>query len=283
MTILISDLTSELGRALGRLFTDNGTRVVDFDQMCSSGFEASDDHLELIIHTGIRLNRSTRTTTEENNLNCTREVVRFAKRTQTPLLMMSSILAQGPSPKNQPHENAFVSAPIDSISTSIQAAENLVVKGNLEDYCIFRLAIPYGMPGEFELFCQKLSTAHIVPMLPSREFSMIHIRDVYAACVTYMTTGKALNGIFHLSDGVSRSFEDMVNLTTRDNGHALRIPKQTESGWRISMAVLGMGHWAMLRYLSKHSWTSSPSELKEHLNLELTGRFAAYLTQLVRW
>ena len=27
---------------------------------------------------------------------------------------------------------------------------------------------------------------------------------------------------------------------------------------------------------------SSPSELKDHLNLELTGRFAAYLTQLVR-
>ena len=43
--------------------------------------------------------------------------------------------------------------------------------------------------------------------------------------VKYMNTDKALNAIFHLSDGVSRSFEDIVNLTTRDNGHALRIPK----------------------------------------------------------
>ena len=46
MTILISDLTSELGRALAYFFTDNGSRVIDFDEMRFSRFEASDERPE---------------------------------------------------------------------------------------------------------------------------------------------------------------------------------------------------------------------------------------------
>ncbi len=210
-----------------------------------------------IVHADTHLHSARQRTAVDNNILGTRAVRGCAQRWDVPVIYLSSIVAQGPS-KDGPHIATHPNAPVGVIARSLCVAEKLLVNREV-DADVFRLAVPYGFDGSFDVLCKGLKKSALRPLARDVRLSFIHLEDIVPAILQRLDRQNITPFFGHLSDGLDRTGEDLLNAIERNGKTALRLPIGIPRVlWKITDRLsTPFGNWDMISHLSNGSnWTS---------------------------
>ncbi len=281
MQILVTGAHRELGRSVSDGLIRNGHRVTRVSRTPANlpkNLETIE--FDLIVHADMTLGATRDRTVIDDNLFGARRLISLIGQRQTKVIALSSFVAQGPSVPEQPHISDEPTAPKGMIARSLLSAESLLWKSPLKQLTIFRLAVPYGAEGAFAQLCRSLKKTRIRPMLSDVRLSFIHVLDIVKAIELSASADKVHRFRAHLSDGVFRTGDDLLNALEDEEEVCLRIPVPTVG------TVLGLagelarpfGSWEMALHLGHGTcWTSTPAEAEETLGFAATENWRAFL------
>ncbi len=261
--IIVTGTHLPLGGAIAHRLERLGHEVLKVNRAVSLGHPTESlSTATSIIHADIHLHASRVRTAVDSNILGTRAVRKCAGILSVPVVYLSSIVAQGPSTHNIPHEDTTQNMPQGVVARSIGISEQLLLKSNV-DADIFRLAIPYGFDGSFDSVCETLRRSRIRPLLNQIKLSFIHVDDVVEGILKRIESRNGPAFFGHLSDGVERSSEDLLNALERTAHMAVRLPFGVpKTFWKFADRVTSpFGNWDMMPHLSYGwVWTSRSKE-----------------------
>ena len=235
-----------------------------------------------IIHADIALQATRHRTAVDSNILGTRAVRRCARQLEIPVIHLSSIVAQGPSAPHQPHIATTPMVPHGVIARSLGIAEQVLIKSRV-DADIFRLAVPYGFNGSFDAVCNGLRRSRVRPLSSQINLSFIHITDLVRTIEQRLKHREHSSFFGHISDGVTRSGEDLLNAIARSGNTALRLPfAPPKSIWKLADRLSSpFGNWDMMSHLTHGTtWTSLPSEAESAFSFCPTMSWSTHLREL---
>jgi nucleoside-diphosphate-sugar epimerase len=252
-----------LGGAIATHLERNGHEVRRVNRAVSLGHPSDPlSNASGIINADIELHATRHRTAVDCNILGTRAVRRCARQLNIPVIQLSSIVAQGPSTVQQPHISTAPMAPHGVIARSLGIAEQLLIKSRV-DADVFRLAVPYGFDGSFDCVCNGLRRSRVRPLLARVHLSFIHIQDLVRTIECRLEHREEPAFFGHLSDGVTRTGEDLLNALERSGNSAIRLPFALPKRiWQIADRLASpFGNWDMMTHLGHGAaWTSLPTE-----------------------
>ena len=281
MQILVTGAHRELGRSVADGLIRNGhgvTRVSRTPADLPNKLQTI--QFDLIVHADMALGATRDRTVIDDNLFGARRLISLVGDKQTKVIALSSMVAQGPSAPEQPHSSDQPTAPKGMIARSLLSAESLLWKSPLQQLTIFRLAVPYGAEGAFAQLCRSIKKSRIRPMLSDVRLSFIHILDIVKAIELSAATQENRRFRAHLSDGVFRTGDDLLNALEGDDEVTLRIPVPT-LGTVLGLAgelARPFGSWEMALHLGHGTcWTNTPAEAEATLGFAATENWRAFI------
>lgn len=283
MKFLVTGVHRELGRSVAEQLVHEGHDVLRLGRTSASGVQnACAQAIDAIVHADISLSASRDKTAIDDNLFGVRHLVELTANSQTPLIVLSSIVAQGPSSNGLPHENIGRDAPNGMIARSIRSAEMVLWNANLSNLTIFRLGIPYGFDGAFAEICSAIRRSKVRPLFNPLGLTFIHVGDIASAIIARAGGAGSPRLHCHLSDGVVRSGSDLLNalemtdevvfhMPTRLNGRLLRWTGELSRPFDI---------WDMTAHLSHGGyWTSVASQAETDFGFAPLYNWTSHLRQ----
>jgi nucleoside-diphosphate-sugar epimerase len=261
--LIVTGTHLPLGAAVATKLERNGVPVRRVNRAIALGHPSwALSDVTGIVNADIQLHAARQRTAVDGNILGTRAVRRCARQLEVPVIQLSSIVAQGPSVAQRPHTLPTPMSPQGVIARSIGIAEQLLLKSSV-DADVFRLAVPYGFGSSFDGVCNTLRRTRIRPLLSHINLSFIHIEDVVRTIEQRFEHRGDAPFFGHLSDGVRRSGEDLLNALERTGTPAVRLPLTLPKRlWQIADRLSSpFGNWDMLSHLSHgKTWTSRSSE-----------------------
>jgi len=216
----------------------------------------------------------------DDNLFGARRLIEIIGSKETKVIALSSLVAQGPSAPAKPHTSDMPAQPKGMIARSLLSAESLLWDSDVQRLTIFRLAVPYGAEGAFAQLCRSMKKSRIRPMLSDVRLSFIHVLDIVKAIELAASDPENRRLRLHLSDGIIRTGDDLLNALEDDETVALRVPLPT-LGSLLGLAgeiARPFGSWEMALHLGHGTcWTSNPKEAEDTLSFAATQNWRAFL------
>lgn len=256
--IVVTGSDLPLGGAIAQTLESLGQSVFSVRRATSLGhIKGTPPRIAAIVHADTHLHSARQRTAVDNNILGSRTVRGCAQRWNVPVIYLSSIVAQGPC-ENGPHATIHPNVPIGVIARSLCVAEKLLLKEGA-DTDVFRLAVPYGFDGAFDTLCRGLRKTVLRPFPKDLKLSFIHIEDIVQTVVQRLDRQDTVPFFGHLSDGIDRTGDDLLNAIERNGRTAFRLPLVIPPVfWRITDRLsTPFGNWDMVSHLSHGlDWTS---------------------------
>ncbi|MGB0647766.1 MAG: NAD-dependent epimerase/dehydratase family protein [Bradymonadia bacterium] len=282
--LIITGCHRHIGGTLSTILERRGYEVSRINRATTIGQQPhSNARLQCIIHADVYLQSNRPRTAIDNNILGTKAVKAFARNTQVPVIHLSSIVAQGPSQENEPHQDVNPNSPIGPIANSLLRAETLLRSQSSVESDIFRLAVPYGYNSGFEQAYRNIQRSRIRPLFENLQLTFIHLDDV-ADLIELRMADRSQGSIYgHLSDGVVRNSEEFLNAMELRGPNALRLPiPLSNSIWALTERIAApFGTWSMLRHFAHASnWTSRGFENTSNIPFSPRVNWRTYLARL---
>lgn len=210
-------------------------------------------------------------------------------------VFVSTLAAQGPSPRSQPHVSPGGEAPINAYGRSKLAAEAALADrdGHELPLTVLRPAIVYG-PGDSRLLAwSRLIRRRVVPVVPGLELSFLHVDDLVALLVALVERGDAPAGPLFLSDGAPRAMDQVVDFVERAAAHAPAMRLPLSSGLLSAAAPVferlaeasGVGRLAArtIAELAASGWACVPDEARRALDFTPSRDLLSGLAETFDW
>ena len=128
-------------------------------------------------------------------------------------VFISSLAAQGPSPRGQPHRLAQGEAPSNEYGRSKLAAERALVEEGLAGITsVLRPAIVYGPDSANFAVLARALRSRILPVIAGLELSFCHVDDLVELIVRALSSPSPILGTYFVSDGQPQPMERVVDL-----------------------------------------------------------------------
>ena len=284
MELLVTGVQREVGQSLIQALRELGHTLHQMEHVPSEAHASTSySRFDAIIHSDVALCSTRERTAVDDNLLGAKNLLALASRTQVPVVFLSSIVAQGPSNADLPHRSDQPSRPQGLVARSLLSAENLLLRSEIERVLIFRLGVPYGFHGAFSRLCSALKRSQVRPIIGPLALSFVHIKDVARAIVLGLDNPNVKRLRTHLSDGICRDGEDLLNAIEKDDEMAIRIPIRLN---RLLLGAAGeltraFDGWDMAHHIAQERfWTSSPADAERHIGFSAEENWRTYLQQL---
>ncbi|MDE5832267.1 MAG: NAD(P)-dependent oxidoreductase, partial [Desulfovibrio sp.] len=230
--------------------SDNRVRVIKGDLTDGSGLAEAVEGAEFVIHMAALLFGLGWQEYLRANAQAASNIIRLLADSSAKFIFISSLAAAGPSSTGAKESDA--PSPVSAYGWSKLLSEN-IIRSRRPDSLIFRPPIIYGSGDKGLLPLFRSTRRGFAPSSGmGRKFpvSAIHADDVVRAVLLGLE--KDASGIYHLSDGQTRSLDDlclaMAKAQGRESVRMLRLPlplmktsAALASAWAVAANSAGIG------------------------------------------